>query len=180
MSKLVEDVKAGIKGVRGMGDVLRGEVMEATDKAFEHRGSRPGHEADVRAQAKNQSVKEKGRADIQGMDDMFARREWARKENQLGETGLERGDMHTHEAVPGETQPATSEVLEDDHRLGAPVHRQPPVDTAHHRTGHPTSTIHQKPAETLGQEQVATAPGEATRSLEGSHLRNKSLRNLGR
>jgi hypothetical protein len=182
MSKTIDDVKAGVKGVRGMGDVLRGEMMGATDKVFESSGSKPGHEADVRSQAKHQAIKDKGRQDIQGMDDMFARREWSRKgARPAGEGGLEREEVPVHEDVPGQTQPATeSEILGDDQRLGAPVHRQPPVDTGHHRTGHPAHAVHEKPAEGLGQEQglsgqglsgqgLTGRTGEDTRPFEGEH-----------
>jgi hypothetical protein len=75
MSKLGEDIKAGVKGIRGAGDVLRGEVLEATDKIFEKKGD----PRDVQAQARDRAITEKGKADLRGMDNMFARREWERK-----------------------------------------------------------------------------------------------------
>lgn len=176
MSKIIDDVKAGVKGVRGMGDVLRGEMMGRTDKVFESRASKPGHEADVRSQAKHQAISDKGRQDVQGMDDMFARREWSRKgARPTGEGGLEREEVPVHEDVPGQTQLATeSEILEDDHRLGAPVHRQPPVDTGHHRAGHPAHAVHEKPVEGLGQDQGLTGQGLTGQGLSGQSLAGRT------
>ena len=76
MSKLVEDVKSGLKGVRGAGDAIRGSVLEATDQAFE---KNPHDPDSVAHQQQNHAITEKGKQDIRGADEMIARREWERE-----------------------------------------------------------------------------------------------------
>ncbi|KAF4456341.1 hypothetical protein F53441_1500 [Fusarium austroafricanum] len=73
MSKLVDDVKSGLKGIRGAGDALRGEVLDATDKAFD---TNPNHPETLKQQADNRTIAEKGKQDMKGADNMMARREW--------------------------------------------------------------------------------------------------------
>ncbi|KAF4987716.1 hypothetical protein FGRMN_10212 [Fusarium graminum] len=72
MSKLVDDVKAGLKGIRGAGDALRGEVLDKTDQAFD---TNPNHPETLKAQVDNKGIAEKGKQDMRGADDMIARRE---------------------------------------------------------------------------------------------------------
>ncbi|KAI1137661.1 hypothetical protein F5Y05DRAFT_77044 [Hypoxylon sp. FL0543] len=76
MSKIVDDVKTSLKGIRGAGDAIRGEVLEATDQAFDNNQNHPVTQA---SQAKNKAIAEKGKQDVKGVDEMFARREWERK-----------------------------------------------------------------------------------------------------
>ncbi|KAI1077734.1 hypothetical protein F5B20DRAFT_550160 [Whalleya microplaca] len=76
MSKIVDDVKTGIKGVRGVGDTIRGSVMEATDEAFH---TNPKHPQTQASQAKNRAIAEKGKQGVEGVDNMLARHEWDRK-----------------------------------------------------------------------------------------------------
>jgi hypothetical protein len=76
MSKIVDDVKSGLKGIRGAGDALRGGLMEATDDAFDNNNKHPITQAN---QAKNRAIAEKGKQDIRGADEMVARHEWQRK-----------------------------------------------------------------------------------------------------
>ncbi|KAI0476598.1 hypothetical protein GGR56DRAFT_643476 [Xylariaceae sp. FL0804] len=72
MSKLVDDVKTGLKGVKGTGDAVRGGLMEATDQAFD---SQPNHPQTQASQSKNASITEKGKQHIADADEMLARRE---------------------------------------------------------------------------------------------------------
>ncbi|KAI1372510.1 hypothetical protein F4677DRAFT_432447 [Hypoxylon crocopeplum] len=112
MSKLVDDVKTGIKGIRGAGDALRGGVLEGTDQAFDNNSNHPETQA---AQAKNRAVTEKGKQDVRNVDDMFARREWERK----GVTG-------TPQAAPA-NQPATTTTTTTTGGPNAPA----PTSTGH-------------------------------------------------
>ncbi|KAI1100033.1 hypothetical protein F4804DRAFT_320125 [Jackrogersella minutella] len=76
MSRIVEDVKTSLKGIRGAGDAIRGGVLEATDQAFDNDQSHPTTQT---AQTKNRAIAEKGKQDARKVDEMFARREWERK-----------------------------------------------------------------------------------------------------
>ncbi|OTA58957.1 hypothetical protein K449DRAFT_385497 [Hypoxylon sp. EC38] len=76
MSKIVDDIKTGLKGIRGTGDAIRGEVLEATDQAFDNNQNHPETQA---SRAKNRDIAEKGKQDLRSVDDMLARREWERK-----------------------------------------------------------------------------------------------------
>ncbi|RMJ13508.1 hypothetical protein CDV36_006857 [Fusarium kuroshium] len=76
MSKLVDDVKSGLKGIRGTGDAIRGEVLKATDQAFE---KNPDHPTTVESRTENEAIAEKGKKDLRGADEMLARHEWKRK-----------------------------------------------------------------------------------------------------
>ncbi|OBS24477.1 hypothetical protein FPOA_05019 [Fusarium poae] len=76
MSKLVDDVKSGLKGIRGAGDALRGEVLNATDQAFD---TDPNHPKTLNKEADSKVIAEKGKQDMRGADNMIARREWEHK-----------------------------------------------------------------------------------------------------
>ncbi|KAI0105362.1 hypothetical protein F4776DRAFT_475378 [Hypoxylon sp. NC0597] len=89
MSKIVDDIKTGLKGIRGAGDAIRGEVLEATDQAFDNNQNHPETRA---SQAKNRVVAEKGKQDLRSVDDMLARREWEHK----GVTGADGGASAHH------------------------------------------------------------------------------------
>ncbi|KAI2463890.1 hypothetical protein F4781DRAFT_414867 [Annulohypoxylon bovei var. microspora] len=101
MSKLVEDVKTSVKGIRGAGDAIRGELLDATDHAF---GNNQNHPKTQATQSKHRAVAEKGKQDLRNVDDMFARREWERK----GVSTEGAGVVSTHQST------ATSD-------LGAPA-----------------------------------------------------------
>ncbi|KAG7404907.1 hypothetical protein Forpe1208_v015372 [Fusarium oxysporum f. sp. rapae] len=76
MSKLVDDVKSGLKGIRGAGDALRGEVLDATDQAFD---TNPQHPETLKDRVDNRKIAEKGKQDMHDADNMIARREWEHK-----------------------------------------------------------------------------------------------------
>lgn len=77
MSKIVDDVKSGLKGIRGAGEAVRGNLMEAADQTFE---PNQNHPAVLDKQAKHRAVTAKGKADIRDADAMVAGHEWNRKE----------------------------------------------------------------------------------------------------
>ncbi|KAI1398382.1 hypothetical protein F4819DRAFT_36119 [Hypoxylon fuscum] len=93
MSKIVDDIKTGIKGIRGAGDTIRGGALEVTDQAFDNNRNHPETQA---AQAKNRAITEKGKQDVRNVDNMFARRDWERK-----------GVPATTEAAPAHHSTAT-------------------------------------------------------------------------
>jgi len=75
-NKIVDDVKTGLKGIRGAGDALRGEMMAATDQAFDNNQNHPETKA---SELKNETIREKGKADMQAVDDRLAARERERE-----------------------------------------------------------------------------------------------------
>ncbi|KAI0975659.1 hypothetical protein F4678DRAFT_417962 [Xylaria arbuscula] len=86
-NKIVDDVKTGLKGIRGAGDALRGSVLDAADQAFDNKQNHPETQA---SELKNQTITEKGKRDIQAVDDRLANHEQkrdARKSNQAGLAG---------------------------------------------------------------------------------------------
>lgn len=188
MSKAVDDLKSGIKGIRGMGDVLRGEVMGATDRLFESKPDKPHHAADERSEAKNQAIADKGRSDVQNMDSMLSRHEWKRKEAReagTAGTGLEREDVHTHHGFSGASHHPTTTTHHNVPPTTTTHHNVPPAphatgatpelpprhgeaglgQTTHQEGAYPPQTAYQnstmKPAESMGQSHYnSTAQGE--------------------
>lgn len=67
-----EDIKAGIKGIHGAGEALRGSVNTAADQALD---TNEKHPAAQQSQLKNASIAQKGKSDIAGADSMIARHE---------------------------------------------------------------------------------------------------------
>ncbi|KAM0426111.1 hypothetical protein ACHAPT_008742 [Fusarium lateritium] len=146
MSKIVDDVKSGLKGIRGAGDAIRGEVLQATDQAFE---KNPDHPATVGSQAENEAIAQKGKRDMRGADEMFARHEWERK-GVAPPAHLER----SRNAVPSTAQPVPTQ-----HEAGRPaetLHREPgtvaPGEVTHYGTG--------RPEESRPRDTVTNVPGE--------------------
>ncbi|KAH7129152.1 hypothetical protein EDB81DRAFT_808783 [Dactylonectria macrodidyma] len=142
MSKIIEDVKSGLKGIRGTGDVLRGEAMEAADQAFE---KNPQHPAVQESHTENRAVYEKGKQDMRGADNMIARHEW--KHKAADEAG--RREAAAHGAAPSTTQPIpTSDHGSDAMGTGAYVPNQTAGQSDTTRIGKP-----------LVQEPGAQVPG---------------------
>ncbi|KAI1363153.1 hypothetical protein F5Y08DRAFT_310342 [Xylaria arbuscula] len=84
-NKIVEDVKTGLKGIRGAGDALRGSVMEATDQAFDNQQNHPQTQT---SELKNETIAEKGKRDMQAVDDRLASHEQKKEARKMNETGL--------------------------------------------------------------------------------------------
>jgi hypothetical protein len=81
-NKIIDDVKTGLKGIRGAGDALRGGVMEATDQAFDNNQNHPETQA---SELKNRTITEKGKSDMQAVDDRLADREREREAQKLNQ-----------------------------------------------------------------------------------------------
>ncbi|KAI0450012.1 hypothetical protein F5B21DRAFT_492501 [Xylaria acuta] len=75
-SKIVDDVRTGIKGIRGAGDALRGNLMQATDQAFDNNRNHPETQA---SELKHETIAQKGKSDMQAVDDRLASRERERE-----------------------------------------------------------------------------------------------------
>ncbi|KAI2776004.1 hypothetical protein F4815DRAFT_449713 [Daldinia loculata] len=103
MSKLINDVKTGLKGIRGAGDAIRGEAMEVTDQAFDNNQNHPQTQT---AQTKNRAIAEKGKQDVKNVDNMFAQREWEHKGVPRTD-GAAHGTAH-HSTTPGGTNTLTT------------------------------------------------------------------------
>ncbi|KAK7972676.1 hypothetical protein PG988_006810 [Apiospora saccharicola] len=72
MSGIINDVKSGLKGIRGAGDAIRGTAMEKTDQAFDNDAKHPQTQL---SQAQHRDIIEKGKQDIAGTDHMVGRHE---------------------------------------------------------------------------------------------------------
>lgn len=72
---MTDNIKTGLKGIRGAGDVIRGEALDAADRVFDN----PNHPASQANTGKNRTIAERGRQDLRDADEAFARREWERK-----------------------------------------------------------------------------------------------------
>ncbi|KAH9905260.1 hypothetical protein F4778DRAFT_729201 [Xylariomycetidae sp. FL2044] len=96
MSNLINDVKTGLKGVRGAGDAVRGELMQATDQAFDKNPSHPTTQA---SQSKNQAIAEKGKQDVRKVDDMAARREWGKEGVSAPPANAQTGTTTEHHGI---------------------------------------------------------------------------------
>ncbi|KAI0418992.1 hypothetical protein F5X98DRAFT_335793 [Xylaria grammica] len=84
-SKIVEDVKTSVKGIRGAGDALRGNLLGATDQAFDNNQNHPDIAA---SKLKNQTIAEKGKRDVQAVDDRLAEHDQKREARKLHQDGL--------------------------------------------------------------------------------------------
>lgn len=71
----IENVKTGLKGLRGAGDAVRGGAMQAVDKTFD---SQPDHPQTQGSAARNRAIAEKGERDLQHADEMLGQRNSAR------------------------------------------------------------------------------------------------------
>ncbi|KAK7750181.1 hypothetical protein SLS62_007932 [Diatrype stigma] len=98
MSKIVDDVKSGLKAVRGAGDTLRGSAMEVTDQALDNSGNHP---ETVASQAKNHTLAEKGKRDMKIADEEVGLREREKEANR----GVTSGSGST---VPGHAATTTT------------------------------------------------------------------------
>ncbi|KAI1148754.1 hypothetical protein F4825DRAFT_81363 [Nemania diffusa] len=83
-NKIVDDVKTGLKGIRGAGDALRGNLMQTADHTLDNNKNHPTTQA---SELKNQSIAEKGKKDIQALDDRLARHEQERDARKVEQAG---------------------------------------------------------------------------------------------
>ncbi|KAK7749648.1 hypothetical protein SLS53_000226 [Cytospora paraplurivora] len=69
-SKIAQDIKAGIKGIHGAGEALRGETLQATDELFDNSNKHTETEA---SKLKNEAIAEKGKRDYKNADDLIGK-----------------------------------------------------------------------------------------------------------
>ncbi|KAI5459138.1 hypothetical protein BGZ63DRAFT_447654 [Mariannaea sp. PMI_226] len=150
MAHLADDAKTALKGIRGAGDAIRGEMLDAADRAFERD---PNHPTSIATNAKNQAIREKGKADVRNVDEMFARHEWNRKKGVEGQ-GYQ----------PPPNQPSAHEPPVHQPAMHQPQVNQPPAQAANtgtarfpveHQPGHvepQRGTVPNEPAMTTAQE----------------------------
>ncbi len=96
MSKIVDDVKSGLKAVHGAGDAIRGSTMEIADQALNSNSKYPETTA---SQAKNRAIAEKGKQDMRLADEEIGLRERERL--------ADRGGIGSASAAPAH-QPAVT------------------------------------------------------------------------
>ncbi|KAJ4404097.1 hypothetical protein N0V82_010550 [Gnomoniopsis sp. IMI 355080] len=66
MSNIAQDIKSGLKGIKGAGDAVRGSVLQAGDEIFDPKGA--NHPDTAAAQAKNRAIAEQGAAEASAAD----------------------------------------------------------------------------------------------------------------
>lgn len=89
MSGIAQDIKSGLKGVKGAGDAIRGSVLQAGDELLDPKGS--NHPDTAASHAKNRAIADQGEAEAKAADhDIGARHGPASKNTQAvgGQTEL--------------------------------------------------------------------------------------------
>lgn len=104
-SNTIKNVKAGLKGIRGAGDALRGKTMETTDQTFD---SQPNHPETKSSSTKNRTIAEKGQQDVRYADEMLARH--SRKQEEQADEEAPVPAANYDEAPPGQPGPDFSGV----------------------------------------------------------------------
>ncbi|KAJ1325442.1 hypothetical protein MN608_08634 [Microdochium nivale] len=79
MSPLADNIKTGLKGLKGAGDVIRGTALQAADDMFD---KDPNHPKTVAAREKNRHIVEQGKANLRYVDTAVGRRERAKVANE--------------------------------------------------------------------------------------------------
>jgi hypothetical protein len=157
MSRLGRDIKAGVKGLHGVGETIRGTFNEAADQIFDSKQKRPHTQS---SQLNNRAIIEKGKAEIDGADEMIARYEAKRKGGRL----------------PVATNVDTQHAGE----YSRPTEGYTPGTTgsAIGNTSSATSNVHAKPTEGYTQptEGYAPAPAGSTTGMTSSAARNMETR----
>ncbi|KAK2602327.1 hypothetical protein N8I77_008871 [Diaporthe amygdali] len=82
MSKVTEDIKAGLKGIRGAGETIRGGAMEVTDELLDKNPNHPQAQASA---TKNQAIKEKGKQQLASADSTIGQQHGARSQAASGD-----------------------------------------------------------------------------------------------
>lgn len=66
MSNIAQDIKSGLKGIKGAGDAVRGNILQAGDEILDPKGA--NHPDTAAAQAKNRAIAEQGAAEAKAAD----------------------------------------------------------------------------------------------------------------
>ncbi|PSR85581.1 hypothetical protein BD289DRAFT_453278 [Coniella lustricola] len=99
MSKIVEDVRSGLKGIKGAGDAIRGSTMQATDELFDQGSNHPQTAASTE---KNRALAEKGMQDARLADQSIGSRHGpAAKAGTTTTTGATNTNVNTNAGVGG-------------------------------------------------------------------------------
>lgn len=69
-TKVADDIKAGLKGIRGAGEAIRGGTLEATDELFDNN---PNHPETQTSKLENRSIMEKGKQDMKNADGVIGK-----------------------------------------------------------------------------------------------------------
>ncbi|KAK7704334.1 hypothetical protein SLS64_008520 [Diaporthe eres] len=88
MSKVVDDVKAGLQGIRGAGEAVRGGAMEATDELLDRN---PDHPQTRASETENQAIKEKGKQQLASADNTIGHHHGTRSKTAAAAAGTARG-----------------------------------------------------------------------------------------
>ncbi|KXJ90458.1 hypothetical protein Micbo1qcDRAFT_70698 [Microdochium bolleyi] len=75
MSPIVNNIKTGLKGLKGAGDVIRGTALQAADDFLD---SDPNHPKTAAKHEKNRMITEQGKAQVRDVDYLIGRRERAK------------------------------------------------------------------------------------------------------
>lgn len=67
-TKVAQDIKAGLKGIKGAGEAIRGGTLEATDELFDNN---PNHPETRASKLQNEAIKDKGKADFKNADNVI-------------------------------------------------------------------------------------------------------------
>lgn len=168
-NRTVDNVKAGLKGLRGAGDAARGSAMEAKDQTF---ASKSNHPQTQNSASKNHATAaEKGQQDLRHADEILARHKQA-KAAQGARQPLPQGRpapaaQNYDEAPPGQPGP-------DFSGHGAP---QKPAFTRGPSMldGTAVTSAAPTPAGEIPNPMAYNTPATATRQRE-SHLPDLDLR----
>lgn len=88
MSKVADDVKAGLKGIRGAGEAVRGGAMEATDELLDRN---PDHPQARASETENQAIKEKGKRQLASADNTIGHHHGTRSKTAAANAAAARG-----------------------------------------------------------------------------------------
>lgn len=84
MSSIAQDIKSGLKGIKGAGDAIRGKALQATDELLDPKGAT--HPDTAATQAKNRAIADQGVADVDAADRDIGVRHGTAQNNTVGTT----------------------------------------------------------------------------------------------
>ncbi|CAN8104564.1 unnamed protein product [Discula destructiva] len=102
MSSIAQDIKSGLKGIKGAGDAIRGQALQAGDELLDPKGSH--HPDTAAAHEKNRAIAERGAAEAKVADNNMGARHGVAKETVGHHTT---GPVSTAGTVPDTTGTGT-------------------------------------------------------------------------
>lgn len=106
-SNIAQDIKAGLKGIRGAGEAVRGSTLEATDELFDNDQK---HTETQASKLQNQTIKEKGKQDLKGADGVIG-----------GHHGVSSGGGQTVRGSAGTAAPAATGRAGEEYASGSNI-----------------------------------------------------------